>query len=125
MQHLKINDDYAVRLLGKIFDGMDRDSLLFAGSPSAFRTRWNFLLSTRGIPNSVVLTPGGLRGGGAVESYRRGLPIADIQWRMRLKNQITLESYLQEVAALSALTQLPPKTLTAVRAAAKLFQHLH
>jgi len=124
VQHLKITDEYVVRLLGRIYSFLDKDCFLFAGSPAAFRTRWNSLLSTLGIPSSANLTPGGLRGGGAVESYRRGLPVSDIQWRMRLKNQATLESYLQEVAALSALTKLPAEALTAIRAAAKLYQHL-
>ena len=32
-----------------------------------------------------------------------GISIADIQWRMRLKHQATLEYYLQEVGAITAL----------------------
>lgn len=107
VQHLKIVDSYIVWLLERIFGSFEKDTFLFAGSPSSFRTRWNHLCSLLAVPPSCGLTPGGLRGGGAVESYRRGLPISEIQWRMRLKNQQTLESYLQEVAALSALTEMP------------------
>ena len=124
VQHLKIVDAYVVKLLEEIFGFLSREDFLFGGSPSAYRTRWNYLLETLGIPTAVKLTPGGLRGGGAVESYRRGTSIAEIQWRMRLKNQSTLESYLQEVAALSALTELPSAALRAVRACSKVFPHL-
>lgn len=124
VQHLKITDEHVAKLLGRIFAPLEKEAYLFGGSPSAFRTRWNSLLATLTIPPTAALTPGGLRGGGAVESYRRGIPISDIQWRMRLKNQATLESYLQEVAALSALTQLPNEALVSIRSAAKLYQHL-
>lgn len=88
VQHLKITDEYVVRLLGRIYSFLDKDCFLFAGSPAAFRTRWNSLLSTLGIPSSANLTPGGLRGGGAVESYRRGLPVSDIQWRSASKTKL-------------------------------------
>ena len=96
-------------------------------SISIYRTRWNYLLSTLEVPTSSSLAPGGLRGGGAVESYRRGLPIADIcRYTMVHEPQEsrTLESYLQEVAALSALTQLGPSTLASIRASARMFQFL-
>ena len=67
------------------------------------------------------LTPGGLRGGGAVEAYRRGLPVSEIQWRMRLKHQHTLEFYLQELGAVSALAGLNSSAARRVRAAAACF----
>ena len=35
--------------------------------------------------------------------YRCGLPVSDVKWRMRLKNQATLGYYLQEVGAITAL----------------------
>ncbi|CAE7267590.1 unnamed protein product [Symbiodinium microadriaticum] len=66
------------------------------------RRRWDFLLEALGL-DRCELTPGGLRGGGAVWAYHHGTAIADIQWRMRLKHQHTLVHYLQEVAALNAL----------------------
>ena len=61
------------------------------------------------IPDEAHITPGGLRGGGAVSQYRAGVSLPSLLWKMRLKQQQTLESYIQEVAALSALTSLPPK----------------
>jgi hypothetical protein len=39
--------------------------------------------------------------------YKQGRPIADLLWLMRLRSQVTLESYLQEVAAMNALADLP------------------
>ena len=124
VQHLKITDVYVVKLLVKIFGEDPKDALLFSGSPSAYRSRWDHLLRLAEVPNTARLTPGGLRGGGAVESYRRGVAISELVWRMRLKNQSTLESYLQEVAALSALVDLPADSLTAIRAGARLYPHL-
>ena len=49
VQHLKITDEHVVSLLTGIYGNLDKDVLLFSGSPSAFRTRWNFLLTTLGI----------------------------------------------------------------------------
>ena len=63
------------------------------------------------------VTPGGLRGGGAVAFYRKGGSV-------RLKQIATLESYLQEVAALSFLKELSSHSLASIRAAASLFPHL-
>ena len=43
-------------------------------------------------------------------AYRRGEPIHNILWRMRLVSQQTLESYLQELAAESFLIRRPEVT---------------
>ena len=120
-QHLRIDDPVAVKLLEKIYCDAVPDVLLFAGSPSIFRARWNYLLKLLRIPSLCRLTPGGLRGGGAVESYRRGVHLGSIQWLMRLKSSQTLESYIQELAAVSALTNLPADVLYSVRCCSKLF----
>lgn len=111
-----------MKLLEKIYGGAVSDVLLFAGSPSVFRSRWNYLLKLLRVPNSCHLTPGGLRGGGAVESYRRGVHLGNIQWLMRLKSSQTLESYIQELAEVSALTNLPADVLYSVRCCSKLFK---
>ena len=70
------------------------------------------------------MTPGGLRGGGAVSWYRRGGSISDLVWAMRLKQVATLEAYLQEVAAISLLTELSAESRHSIRAAAALFPFL-
>ena len=104
VQHLKIESEYAVRLLVIIFGDADKEEMLYPGSPGVFRKRWDHLLLKLSIPEELHLTPGGLRGGGCVALYRRGCSVSDILWRMRLKNITTLESYLQEVAAMSITT---------------------
>ena len=40
--------------------------------------------------------------------YRKHVPIHDILWRLRLRSQTTLESYLQETAASAVFVSLDP-----------------
>jgi len=42
-----------------------------------------------------------LQGGAAAYHYKNGKEISDLLWLLRLRSQSTLESYLQEVAALN------------------------
>ena len=81
-------------------------AMLYEGSPNMYRRRWDALLRALLVDPSHRLTPGSLRGGGAVRAYRHGEPSNQVQWRMRLKHQATLGYYLQEVAALSVLPAL-------------------
>lgn len=124
IQRLKIDDRFVTKLLDKVYGKDELNMPLYGGPPSLYRSRWDFLLRSLSTPGDLHLTPGGLRGGGAVDGYRRGLGVSEIQWRMRLRSLTTLESYLQEVAAASALTGLPPETLRSIRASAMLFEHL-
>ena len=124
VQHLKITNVHAVKLLNLVYQGAAKDELLFFGSASVFRRRWDFLLQKLEVPTSVHVTPGGLRGGGAVASYRKGAAISDLLWAMRLRQIATLESYLQEVAAMSLLTELPSSSRRAIRSAASLYAFL-
>ena len=94
---------------------------LFPWSASAYRRRWDALLAALGIPATLKLTPGGLRGGGAVFQYHLRAPIADLLWAMRLRHQDTLASYLQEVAALNVLPSLPASARRSVESAAAIF----
>ena len=72
------------------------------------------------MPRELSLTPGGLRGGGAVQRYRAGVSPVDLQWTMRLKNFGTLEHYLQELAAVTALTEVSPSGRSRIHTAATL-----
>lgn len=121
VQHLKITDEKTIKLLEKVYQTVPKTSRLYYGSPSMFRKRWDVFLQLLGVSSEAHLTPAGLRGGGAVHSYRQGVGIADIQWRMRVRNLQTLESYIQEVAALSALQQLTPEALKTVRHLSSIF----
>ena len=102
----RVDDPVASRLISLACADLGRDELLFPMSPVAFRSRWDRCLDAYGIPKTANLMPGGLRGGGAVAAYHGGLSVAHIQWRMRLKHMHTLEYYLQEVAALTAMNGL-------------------
>ncbi|CAE7241416.1 unnamed protein product [Symbiodinium sp. CCMP2592] len=106
VQHLKVDDLQAVACISRAFSALPKAARLFPLTPSAYRYRWNKFLGLLAVDPQLRLTPGGLRGGGAVWAYRNGMPIADIQWRMRLKHQATLEYYLQEVGAITALASL-------------------
>ncbi|CAE8722794.1 unnamed protein product, partial [Polarella glacialis] len=118
IQHFQVSDSDAVRFVSAVFGPLQASELLYPGSASAYRRRWDALLRALRVPTALRLTPGGLRGGGAVSAYRAGMPITDILWKMRLRHLKTLENYLQEVAAASILPLLPPESRTLISAAA-------
>ena len=123
VQHLKIDDPYVIALLDKVFHSYDSQVPLYHGSPSVYRLRWNKLMGLLGC-GDISITPGGLRGGGAVAAYREGKNLPEIMWRMRLRSQQTLESYLQEVSALGVLSSVSRTSLHSIRSAAALYWHL-
>ena len=124
IQHFKISDPRAMKLIIAAFSGKASSSRLFSLSPASYRKRWDTLLSSFNVPTSLHLTPGGLRGGGSVAAYRPGLPLSEIMWRMRLVSSSTLESYLQEVAAQSLLPRLDESVRRKVQSAARFFEVL-
>ena len=124
IQHMKIEEKSVTSLLSGIFSRFEPDSFLYPGSPSTFRRRWDFLLSRLLVPSELSITPGSLRGGGAVFYYRLGYQVPQLLWKMRIHHASTLESYLQEVAALSALTEMPKPALKLIRSACELYPHL-
>ena len=74
-----------------------------------------------------ILTPGSLRGGGAVHLYHQGVPIADLLWRLRLKQVTTLENYLQETAASTStvFSSLPEAAKANVRSCSQMLPHFY
>jgi hypothetical protein len=100
------------------------DALLFASSPYQYRKRWDAILRCLDLPKSVRLTPGGLRGGFAVWAYRVGRPVQDIMWSLRLRSQTTLESYLQETAALNCFAGLPFNVRKDIMLVSEMFTYL-
>ena len=124
VQHLRISDQLACRLLNLLVKRLPGNAPLFGSSPYQYRKRWNELLKVFRISQALRVTPGGLRGGFAVAAYRAGRPVQDIQWSMRLRSQVTLEAYLQEAAALNAFASLDAEIRADVLAAAKLFSFL-
>ncbi|CAE7375221.1 unnamed protein product, partial [Symbiodinium microadriaticum] len=71
-QHVAVNLDGALRdFFLRTWSSLRKGDKLFCGSPWMYRKRWDSLLRALGIPVDLKLTPGGLRGGGAVAAYRR------------------------------------------------------
>lgn len=124
IQHMKISNYGAVRLLRAVFDNKTKMSLLFEGSPHQYRRRWDFLIGLLGISNDLRLTPGGLRGGSAVAMYRAERPISDIAWALRIRHQATLEAYLQECSAMTIFSSFDEKTRSLIKTGAFLFSLL-
>ena len=106
MQYSSTDVASAVAFVSSVWDELMPDELLFPGSASSYRSRWDKIFQRLGVSNSMKLTPGSLRRGGAVSAHRAGTPIANILWKMRLAHQKTLSFYLQEVSASSVLPSL-------------------
>jgi len=100
------------------------DALLFASSPCQYRKRWDIILRCLDLPSSVRLTPGGLRGGFGVWAYRVGRLVQDIMWSLRLRSQTTLESYLQEAAALNCFAGFPFNVRKDIMLVSEMFTYL-
>ena len=124
IQHMKVTDGLACRLLSKIFRALDFDQSLFGSAAYQYRKRWDYLLLKLGIPKDISITPGGLRGGAAVFHYKHGKQIQDLLWLLRLRSQTTLECYLQEVAALNTFAKLSQSSRDAVLSTASCFAFL-
>ncbi|CAE7507505.1 unnamed protein product [Symbiodinium necroappetens] len=121
VQHTRVSDARAVELIERAFVNLDAEDLLWPSSPSTYRYRWDFLLRQLDVPRGLALTPGGLRGGGAVQRYRLGVTPGELQWAMRLKHISTLEHYLQELAAVTALTEVSDHGRSRIKTAARLY----
>ncbi len=99
VQHATVQDPFTVKLLERFLSSMKYNQLVYPISPSSFRRRWDRILSHIGVPAKLKLTPGSLRSGGAIAEYRKGEDLSRLLWRMRLRHLITLENYVQEMAA--------------------------
>lgn len=124
IQHMKISNLDAVKIISKVFRLYPPQELLFHGSADQFRKRWDYILGLFQIPRSARLTPGGLRGGAAVAAYRSGKQINEIQWSLRLRSLSTLESYLQETGTLTVHSKLDETCRQRLSSASKLYPFL-
>ena len=94
---------------------------LYFGNPNVYRRHWDRLMISLGVPLSLRITPGSVRGGGAVAAYQNGALISELQWQMRLRNQNTLAYYLQEISAGSVLPALPRRARELIAASVVFF----
>jgi len=122
VQHFKVDNPSAVKFCEFVFKDLTSTEKLYPASPSTYRLRWDRLLEMLGVPKTLKLTPGGMRGGGAVAAYKKGKPLTEILWQMRIKHLTTLESYLQEVAAESILPQLSETSRGKIKTLSSLFE---
>eukprot|EP00435_Cladocopium_sp_Y103_P073431 s469_g43.t1 len=120
VQHISVHDREIIQFLDATYKSCLANERLLDASPSAFRRRWDAILSALGIPTAVGLTPGGVRGGGCVHAFQCGMDLPRLLWRMRIKHLQTLESYLQECAASTVLPELPATSRDRIRSAAAL-----
>jgi hypothetical protein len=107
VQHAKIFDEQVTQYLDSVFGDLQPSLPFFPGGPSVFMSRWSRLLAALQIPMHIPFTPAGLRAGGTVELYRRGTPILDIVWSLRLNNVETLQHYLQEISIQVTMVDMP------------------
>ena len=124
MQHIKLNESLVLPYLQRVWGSWKPGELLYLGSPSVFRRRWDRLLSLLGVPEGLGLTPASLRGVGAIAAFHKGLGINDLLWRMRLRSAATFVFYLQETAAVSILPKLPWKVRRKILSARCFFESL-
>ena len=73
VQHASVVNGDVTSFLSRVFGGLSYDELLYPISGSSFRRRWD--------RKDKRLTPGSLRGGGALEEYRAGTDLQRILWR--------------------------------------------
>ena len=123
VQHLRIENEAAVAYLEQVFARLHPACKLYPLSAAAFRSRWDKVLDALSVPRSDRPTPTAVRGGGAILAYRRGEPIGNIMWRMRISHQATLEAYLQETVADSLLVRWSDQCRDRIRTAAVFFPY--
>lgn len=124
IQYSTVKEPDVVRFLCAIWDSLSPNELLYPGSQSSYRGRWDAILRKLEIEKRHQLTPGGLRGGGAVALHRRGLALVDLMWAMRLQHSQTLAFYLQETSAVSLLPALPEPVRHRIQTFQLLYPHL-
>ena len=124
MQHVRSTVYYSRGFCDCSFFKPTRKRSSFCGRCGTYRRRWGKLIAAFQIPAELELTPGSLRAGGAVHSYHTNMPIGDIMWKMRLKQQSTLESYLQETAALSTVHKVEKSALSKIKSCAVMLPHV-
>ena len=122
VQHLTIEGHLEVSFIEAVLAELPPEARLFHLSGAAFRRRWDSLLNALQIPPGTY-TPAGLRGGGAIAHYQQGMPISELQWRMRLQGQDSLRHYLQEVTCEISLASLHLGARRRILSAAQFYEH--
>ena len=107
VQYTTVDVPFWAEFVSQIFARHKPQEPLYSGNASAYRSRLEAILRHIGVGKEHRLTPGSLRGGGAVAAHKRGVGINDLLWKLRLQHLRTLSYYLQETTAISILPALP------------------
>lgn len=122
LQHATVDEPLVVGFISAVFRNIRRDDWLYPVSPGSFRRRWDALLRHLNVPPRVQLTPGSIRSGGAIHFFRETADISRLMWKMRLRQQVTLENYLQELTAYTVYSELEGSTKRNLLLLADLFE---
>ncbi|CAE8614245.1 unnamed protein product [Polarella glacialis] len=123
VQHGSVCSESVVAFVEAVVGPMQRTERLWPFSQSAYRRRFDKLLSLVGVTKNYY-TPGGLRGGGAVRDFVINGDIANLMWKMRIRSQSTLAHYLQEVVTEQSLLRLPTSSRDIFKLLARIFPAL-
>ena len=110
-QHCRLEDESVLRFIEALFGDLPFDCRLYPGTKNTFRSQWNAVMQRLGIPFKKAdkgVTPGVLRGSGAMHLDLATEDLVKVAWCGRWARQKTVEFYLQEVAAQVVLQRLPP-----------------
>ena len=124
VQYGTFDNKQLIPLLIETWQSLQPNEQLYPFSASVFRRRWDAALARLGVGLHHRITPGSLRGGGAVAAHKRGCSINDLLWKMRLQHQRTLGYYLQEMTAVSVLPLLTDDSRADIAVLQWLMPHL-
>ena len=80
VQHAQVKAPLWIReFISAIFQPLHRDRPLYDGSAGMYRRRWDALLKVLLVEPQHRLTPGSLRGGGAVRAFRSGEALNEVE----------------------------------------------
>ena len=78
IQRLSVHNADVLPFLEKVFGKLVASEALYPSSAASFRKRWDALLKALRIPKRLLLTPAGLRGGGAIAAYHRNVDLGTL-----------------------------------------------
>ena len=108
-----------MQLLTYLFRDAHPDSKLWPMSAAAFRSRFDAVLRALQVPAppkfSPLVTPGGLRGGGATALWVETEDEQKVRKRGRWMRLVTVEVYVQEVAHHDLFEKLKPSTISVLQ----------
>ena len=126
MQHCKFSYKPGFVLVEELLQAVPKAEMLYPGSPSCYRRRWDFLMGRLGVGKKHRSTPGSLHSSGAVAAAACGAgdDLRSLLWAMRLKSWQALAYYLQEVAADTVLTRFDDQTVLNIKVLQAFFKSL-